>query len=204
MPALITSDHPAMRIGWMRHGTSHDGEQRPRAHARPDTELSERGRAEALAAAEQLRDQTPSVIITSSLRRAATTAELLAEELGVPLVTDVEELVEWRAPTCVLGVAPADYPPEYRHWRAHRENQPHTALPGGESLVGFSERAEHARCVAHRYAEEFGPGPVIAVSHQLLIGAVAAHRGGVHQPADVFAAATQFRLAPATVWWTGI
>lgn len=206
VPAVTVSEHTyaAERIGWMRHGTSQDGEQRPRAHARPETDLSDRGRAEACATAEQLRVYRPSVVIASSLRRAAATAELVAEALGVPLVPGVEDIVEWRAPTCVLGVAPDDYPPEYRRWRAQRENQPHIALPGGESPAQFCERAERARSVARRYAEQFGPGPVIAVSHQLLIGAVAAHRDGLHQPGDVFAAATRFRLAAAGVWWAEI
>lgn len=205
MPALTKNDHPTPvpQIGWMRHGTSQDGEQRPRAHARPDTELSERGRAEAVATAAQLRAQTPSLIIASPLRRTAITAELLADALGVPLVADVGEIVEWRAPDCVLGVAPEEYPPQYRHWRENREQRPRSALPGGESLSQFNERAARAAQVVRGYAERFGPGPVIAVSHKLLIGAIAAHHTGIHEPGAVFTHATSFALAPASVWWAG-
>lgn len=203
MFALTVGDQPALRIGWMRHGTSLDGEQRPRAHARPDTDLSEGGRAEAVAAAEQLRAQSPSLIIASPLRRAAITAELLSDALGVPLIADVGEIVEWRAPACVLGVTPEEYPPQYQHWRENRAQRPHSALPGGESLSQFNDRAARAAQVVRGYAERFGPGAVIAVSHKLLIGAVAAHHTGIVEPSAVFTHASSFALAPASVWWAG-
>jgi hypothetical protein len=48
---------------------------------------------------------------------------------------------EWHAPACVLGLAPAQYPDNYKDWRRHRVQNPDAALPGGESLTAFRDRA---------------------------------------------------------------
>jgi broad specificity phosphatase PhoE len=191
---------------WMRHGTSVDGEQHPRAHARPDTPLSDRGHHEALAAADRLRAVNPVLIVPSPLPRARTTAELLAHALAVPLHPALDVLREWQAPDCVLGVGPEQYPPQYTAWKTQRHRRTGTALPGGESLEDFYARARAARDTADLLAESVTGlgGPVVIVSHQLLIGAVAAittcAAAGEPTVAAVFTAATRFRLDPA-FWW---
>ncbi|WNV86683.1 histidine phosphatase family protein [Umezawaea sp. Da 62-37] len=191
---------------WMRHGTSIDGEQRPHAHARPDTPLSDHGRDEALAAADRLRMVNPVLIVSSPLPRARTTAELLAHALAVPLLPALEVLREWQAPDCVLGLGPEQYPPRYTAWKTNRHRRIGTALPGGESLEDLHTRARAARDTADLLADGVTGlgGPVVIVSHQLLIGAVAALTtcapAGEPTVAAVFAAATRFRLDPAS-WW---
>jgi broad specificity phosphatase PhoE len=187
---------------WMRHGTSHDGLRRPGAHARPDTPLADIGHAQALAAAGRLRAAGPALVVSSPLRRARATAELLATALPAPLGLAADDLAEWRAPDCVLGLGPENYPPPYRHWRALRIRQPELALPGGESVAEFARRADRARRDVRRLVEDIG-GPLVVVSHRVLIGAVAALDAGMIEPGAVFTAATACALAPAGVWRSG-
>lgn len=201
MPDLTSNTRPADvgAVLWMRHGTSHDGLHRPRAHARPDTALADVGRDQVLAAAIPLRAATPALVVSSPLPRARATAELLADALHAPLGPMLTDLAEWRAPDCVLGLAPDNYPPQYQRWRVLRAQQPETALPAGESLAAFTRRGDRVRCEIHQLAYETG-GPLVVVSHRLLIGAVAALDTGILDPGAVFAAASAFTLAPAGVW----
>ncbi|MGH3694157.1 MAG: histidine phosphatase family protein [Pseudonocardiaceae bacterium] len=105
---------------------------------------------------------------------------------------------EWRAPHCVLGLAPRQYPPGYSAWRNQRAHNPDSALPGGESLPTLAERALEATTTAHDLATQHGP--VLIVSHRLLIGAVAALHHGDRHPADIFGYASDFPPCPAHLW----
>jgi probable phosphoglycerate mutase len=184
----------------MRHGTCEDGLCRPGAHARPDSPLTIAGGLEAELTAGYLRerDWQPTVIVSSPLRRARQTAEITARLLGAYLAPPVAAFAEWRAPYCVLGRTPAQYPPEYLAWREQRARQSGTALPGGESLGAFAERAIEATTLAHDLATEHGT--VLIVSHRLLIGAIAAVHHGQRQPATIFSHASDVRIAPAHLW----
>ncbi len=82
--------------------------------------------------------------------------------------------------------------------KEQRARNPDSALPGGESLRAFAERALEAATLAHELATD--NGPVLVVSHRLLIGAVAALHHGYRHPADIFGYASDFRLAPAQLW----
>jgi len=184
---------------WIRHGTSLDGALRPTAHARPDTPIAPHGVTQIAATARHLRDKgvQPAIVLTSPYPRAAGSAAILAELLGAPLAPPDPIYAEWRAPDCVLGITPDDYPPEYRRWRAARLYDPDSALPDGESLTAFHDRATHASSAHQRFA---AAGVTLIVSHRVLIGAVAAISTGVHGPADVFRQACAFPLDPAQVW----
>jgi probable phosphoglycerate mutase len=185
---------------WMRHGTSDDGIYRPGAHARPGSPLSIGGAVEAELTAHELRHHhwQPALVASSPLRRARQTAVIVADTLDTRLTEPTSMFVEWRAPDCVLGRAPGQYPPDYIAWREQRACNPDSALPGGESLRGFAERALEATTTAHDLATEHGP--VLIVSHRLLIGAVTGLHCGYRHPADVFNYASDFRLAPAHLW----
>ncbi|CAM2815348.1 Fructose-2,6-bisphosphatase [Saccharomonospora xinjiangensis] len=98
----------------------------------------------------------------------------------------------------MLGLTPNQYPPDYITWRQQRADNPDSALPGGESLRAFAERALEVSTIAGDLATEHGP--VLIVSHRLLIGAVAALHLGYRHAADIFSYATDFRLAPAQLW----
>lgn len=193
----MTRDRPP--VVWIRHGTSVDGLDRPTAHARPDTPLSDRGRDEARATADLVRELGAGRVVSSPLPRAWETARILATALDVPPDEPWSCLREWRAPDCVLGLAPGDYPPEYRRWRRARGVEVHSALPGGESLAGFARRAATAGALVNDIATT-STRPVLVVSHVLLIGAVAAHAHGIDEPGAAFAAARCFSLPPAGCW----
>lgn len=185
---------------WMRHGTCDDGLCRPDAHARPGSPLTIAGviEAELTARALHVRGRQPALIASSPLRRARHTAAIVAGTLNAHLVDPISVFAEWRAPHCVLGIAPSRYPPDYLTWRGQRTHAPGSALPGGESLRAFAERAVEAAALARDLATEHGP--TLIVSHRLLIGAIAALHHGYRQPADIFGYATDFRLAPAQLW----
>lgn len=191
----MTSD-----VLWMRHGTCDSGLCRPRGHPRPDSPLTIGGAAEAELAARALREQDwqPALVVPSPLRRARETASIVAGSLGAPLAEPLATFAEWRAPDCVLGRTPSQYPPEYLRWRAQRTHDPDDVLPGGESLHAFAERAAQATRYARGLAAE--AGPVLVISHRLLIGAVAAVHNGYRHPADIFGLASEFHLRPAYVW----
>jgi probable phosphoglycerate mutase len=190
-----------LAVRWMRHGTSDDGLCRPGAHARPGSPLTIGGAVEAELTAHELRNHRwhPALIVSSPLRRARQTAAIVAGALDAHIAEPISAFTEWQAPDCVLGRAPNQYPPAYVAWREQRARNPDSALPGGESLRVFAERAHAATTTAHDLAAEHGP--VLIVSHLLLIGAVASlHRGSRH-PADIFDYASGFRLAPVQLWW---
>ncbi|WP_082159400.1 histidine phosphatase family protein [Micromonospora sp. HK10] len=184
---------------WIRHGTSLDGITRPHAHARPDTPLTARGAAQIAATAHTLREcgVRPAIVLTSPHPRAAISAEILAALLGVPLAAPNPLYAEWRAPDCVLGKGPDDYPPEYRTWRTNRLRHPDSTLAGGESLSALHKRAMAAATVLGHPVE--GRAALI-VSHRVLIGAVAAITAGASRPPEVFQAARRFALEPAGIW----
>lgn len=185
---------------WMRHGTCDDGLHRPRAHARPDSRLTIAGTVEAHRTAHRLRARRwrPALIASSPLCRARHTATTVAEVLHAGLTEPVVVFAEWRAPHAVLGLAPGQYPSDYVAWREQRTQNPGSALPGGESLRAFAERAVLAAATAHDLAAEHGP--LLIVSHRLLIGAVAALHHGVHQPVEIFGYASDFSIMPAQLW----
>ncbi|MGH3871777.1 MAG: histidine phosphatase family protein [Pseudonocardiaceae bacterium] len=114
-------------------------------------------------------------------------------------LTALDELSERRAPDRVLGLAPDDYPPQYRRWRKQRAAHPYLALPGGESLADFTERADRACRTVDQLACD-ASGLLVAVSHRVLIGAVVALHEGVTEPDAVFTAASAFPLEPAALW----
>ncbi|MGW5052354.1 histidine phosphatase family protein [Actinokineospora sp. NPDC004072] len=185
---------------WMRHGTCDDGLCRPGAHARPDSPLTIAGTVEAELNARELHKHRwqPALIASSPLRRARQTAAIVARASDTRLAEPISAFAEWRAPHCVLGLASNQYPPDYITWRQQRADNPDSALPGGESLRAFAERALEAATIAGDLVTEYGP--VLIVSHRLLIGAVAALHLGYRHPADIFGCASDFRLAPAQLW----
>ena len=143
---------------WMRHGTCDDGLCRPDAHARPASPLTIAGAVETLTTARVLAEKArkPALIVTSPLRRAQQSGAIVADALGVRQLPPIPAFTEWRAPTCVLGLGPDEYPANYRVWRTERGSAPDSALPGGDNLRAFAERAAVAAALAHGLAEDNG------------------------------------------------
>lgn len=184
------------KVIWVRHGTCRDGLERPNAHARPDSPLSDLGREQLVATAEDIRGRlaVPPLLVSSPLRRACESAAVLAPLLAAVTPLPVHaEFVEWRAPDCVLGRSAEEYPECYVRWRKRRAVEVESALPGGESLAAFAQRAERARKLARALGERYGA--VVVVSHRLLIGAVCGLAGGVQGAGALFEFCCGFRLA---------
>jgi probable phosphoglycerate mutase len=75
------------QIGLIRHGiTSWNIENRAQGHA--DIPLNELGRRQAISLAKRLKDEEWDIIYSSDLSRAKVTAEVVAESLGLNVITD--------------------------------------------------------------------------------------------------------------------
>jgi len=140
----------------VRHGET-EANRAGRLLGRSDPPLTDTGERQAQAVADALVSCRAAVVLTSPLRRASTTADRIAEVLGVPAQVD-ERLVEldygeWE------GLGFAELPDGVaRRWR----DDPGLTPPGGESL-----RAVRARVggLCDELLAQEGGGTVIAVSH---------------------------------------
>ncbi|TQN32336.1 putative phosphoglycerate mutase [Haloactinospora alba] len=139
------------RIICWRHGqTSWNAEKR--FQGQTDIPLDGRGQAQAAHAARLLARLRPDAIISSDLRRAADTAERLAEQLGTPVERD-KRLRErnggpWEGLT--MSEIRASWPEEYTRM----------AIPGGEDLETVGERMRDA---IERGLETVPDGGLLAV-----------------------------------------
>lgn len=168
-------------IWLMRHG-AYEG-HRPGYHAPLDAALTPQGR-------DQIRHCLPlpddvTAIVTSPVLRARQTATVLAHHTGLPIIAASDLLAEWRAPSIVLRRTPDTYPPAYRAWRARRLAHPTLRCEDGESLTELHTRASQCGAFLHHTAQNHGP--LLAVSHTLLLG-VLTH---LHEGPAAFATAAR-------------
>jgi probable phosphoglycerate mutase len=157
-----------MTILWLRHGETALNAARVMQPA--DTPLSALGLAQAEAAARRLATMRPRAILCSDMPRALQTALLLSRHCGLPVSVD-KRLAE-RNFGALRG----------RPWST-LDLDPTTlqeAPQGGESMAQFHARAAEAwtLAAARRAALD---GPLVVVSHGLLIHAVLARHA--HWPA---------------------
>ncbi len=129
-----------------------------------DLDLTELGRTQAAAAAQAFRQRDVSRIVSSPLRRAVQTAEIVARNLGLDFTVDAR-LVEidyglWDE-RALAEISDSDW----AQWRSDADFAP----PNGESLRSVSERA-----AAFAEATLATDGNSIAVSHVSPIKAVVA------------------------------
>ncbi len=130
----------------------------------PDTPLSERGAAQALAAAQRLAAMPLAGILSSDMRRAFDTARSIADAQGLPIHTT--PLLHERnfgdlrgQPYDNLGFNPFDMT---------------GAPPGGESVPDFLARVARAFEYALQLRATLN-GPLAVVAHGLVIKAMLAH-----------------------------
>ncbi|HLQ54860.1 MAG TPA: bifunctional RNase H/acid phosphatase [Streptosporangiaceae bacterium] len=121
----------------LRHGQTEFSAER-RFAGRGDIALTDTGRRQAVAAADQLAARGIDAIVTSPLQRARKTAEAVAAATGAPLAVD-DGLVEadfgkWEGLT--FGEAAQRWPEEMSAWLASADVAP----PGGESLADAARR----------------------------------------------------------------
>jgi probable phosphoglycerate mutase len=167
------------RLVMLRHGQT-EYNAGSRMQGQLDTDLTDLGRDQAVAAAEALAKRQPLLIVSSDLRRALDTATALGERSGVPVAVDPRlretHLGDWQGLTHLEVDAIA--PGARLAWRDDARWAPH----GGESRVDVAARSlplvsEVIAGQAEWGSEHNGGGadrPVVLVAHGGLIAALTA------------------------------
>ncbi|QDZ43063.1 histidine phosphatase family protein [Corynebacterium sp. sy039] len=126
------------RLLLLRHGqTQYNANKRMQGHL--DTELAERGIAQAQLVSDFLASQPIKKIIASDLQRARVTAEIIDRNIGVGVEIDQRlretNLGQWQGKT--HEEVDAAYPGARARWR----NDASWTPPGGESRLSVAQRA---------------------------------------------------------------
>lgn len=164
------------RLVMLRHGqTAYNLGNRMQGQL--DTELSDLGRAQAVAAAEVLATRAPLLIMSSDLRRAYDTAMMLGERTGMAVRVDARlretHLGDWEGLTHDQIDAAA--PGARLAWADDASWAPH----GGESRVDVAARSLPVVSELVAGEPQWGDGsepdrPVVLVAHGALIAALSA------------------------------
>jgi broad specificity phosphatase PhoE len=156
-----------MLVNFVRHGESASNAA-PGAMALPGNQgdrLTDRGFEQARAVAERLGEAGATRVLTSPLRRARETAEVIAERLGLP-ITEVEELRELRESDGFGELSLEDQRlRRWSVWMAEHGDDPDHSYRGGES---FNEIIERVGLVQERLVAD-ATDSVIAVSHGIFL-----------------------------------
>jgi glucosyl-3-phosphoglycerate phosphatase len=164
------------RLVMLRHGQT-DFNAGSRMQGQLDTELTELGRAQAVAAAEVLGKMQPLLIVSSDLRRAYDTAIKLGERTGLKVSVDDRlretNLGDWQGMT--HAQIDAEAPGARLAWREDATWAPH----GGESRVDVAARSLPLVGELVAGESEWGDSnqperPVVLVTHGGLIAALSA------------------------------
>jgi len=163
------------RLVMLRHGQT-EYNAGSRMQGQLDTDLTDLGRDQAIAAAEVLAKRQPLAIVSSDLRRALDTAVALGERAGIPVTVDARlretHLGDWQGLTHLEVDAVA--PGARLAWRDDARWAPH----GGESRVDVAARSMplvHELIAAQTEWGIDGPDrPVVLVAHGGLIAALTA------------------------------
>jgi ribonuclease H / adenosylcobalamin/alpha-ribazole phosphatase len=154
-------------INFVRHGESASNAAQG-AMALPGNEgdrLTERGFEQAREVAERLGVAGATRVLTSPLRRARETAEVIAERLGLP-VTEVEELRELRESDGFGELSLEDQRlRRWSVWMAEHGDDPDHSYRGGES---FNEITARVRGLQDRLLAD-AVESTIAVSHGIFL-----------------------------------
>jgi glucosyl-3-phosphoglycerate phosphatase len=161
------------RLVLLRHGqTEWNLDGRMQGHM--DTDLTEVGRSQAKCAARELAVREPIAIVSSDLRRARQTAEILAAECAspVPLTADPRlretGLGQWEGLT--HADVDAGWPGARTRWRL----DPTMTPPGGENKVAVARRARPVVAELLERHPQWSDRPVVLVAHGGLIAALTA------------------------------
>jgi 2,3-bisphosphoglycerate-dependent phosphoglycerate mutase/probable phosphoglycerate mutase len=154
------------RLVLLRHGqTDYNLAARMQGHL--DSLLTETGLAQATAAAPAIARLTPDLLISSDLRRAVDTADVMGAATGLPVKLDPRlretHLGDWQGRT--VTEIEQDWPGAIATWRS----DPAWAPPGGESRI---EVVRRSRPVVEELDEQFAEGSnstALLVAHGGLI-----------------------------------
>jgi broad specificity phosphatase PhoE len=160
-------------LHWARHGENAANLSRRLSYRVYDGDLTERGIAQAEQLAETLRASALQyqLLVSSPLRRARQTADILSARLGLPVAAELDDLRE-------VNVGELDGRNDDAAWlrydailAAWRSGQLDQRFPGGESGYELAERIRRAmravamRAVAMRAVAGQVPGTAIVVAH---------------------------------------
>ena len=145
-----------MRLFLVRHGETHANVARQLDTAFPGLELTDTGRAQAVALAHRLEGEDLGAIYSSDLVRTRQTAEPLAATLGLQVVV-LPGLREIQAGDYEMSTEWGPFIDAVARWR----DDPEHAIPGGDTGIGFMARYEAA---IRRIASD-GHESAVAVSH---------------------------------------
>jgi len=158
-----------VRLLLIRHGES-EGNAERRLQGRGEYPLSERGREQARRLAERLGDECGGVaaIYTSSLSRAAETAQILAEVVDAPVIGDdrLREYDVGKLTGLTMEEIRERFPQVYAAWEKDAEEW--VPFPGSEGNEDFDRRVRQvfAEIIARHDNDE----NVIVVSHGGTLG----------------------------------
>jgi len=163
------------RLVMLRHGQT-EFNAGSRMQGQLDTELTDLGRAQALAAAEVLATRQPLLIVSSDLRRAFDTAATLGECCELPVRKDPRlretHLGDWQGMT--HQQVDAGSPGARFTWRDDATWAPH----GGESRIDVADRSmplvEELVAGEPQWGCDDSDRPVVLVAHGGLIAALTA------------------------------
>jgi glucosyl-3-phosphoglycerate phosphatase len=163
------------RLVLLRHGQT-EYNAGSRMQGQLDTDLSDLGRDQAVAAAEVLAKRQPLIIVSSDLRRALDTATALGERSGQEVAIDERlretHLGDWQGLTHLEVDAAA--PGARLAWRDDARWAPH----GGESRIDVAARSVPLVTELVASQSDWGADepdrPVVLVAHGGLIAALTA------------------------------
>lgn len=159
------------RLILLRHGETEYNATR-RMQGQLDTNLSERGLAQAHTAAKELRDLGIKKIISSDLTRARDTAGVVGEDLGVEVVVDKRlretHLGQWQ------GKTHDEVDTAHDGARARWRSDATWAPPEGESRVDVAQRARDVVDELLDTYDEWDNSAVLLVAHGGTIAALTA------------------------------
>ena len=150
---------PATPMLLLRHGETPLSVEK-RFSGSGDPELTERGLAQARAAAELITGWDVGVVVSSPRARARQTAQAVAAATGLDVVVDDHvaetDFGEWEGHT--FAEIAKQWPDEMSAWLA----SPDVAPPGGES---FTETFARVRAARDRLVSSYAGKTVVVVSH---------------------------------------
>jgi broad specificity phosphatase PhoE len=195
-----------MRLILVRHGDAHAGFHGVIGGAQGCTGLTELGRRQAAALRDHLSEThrvQPDVLLTSVLRRAIETAQIIAPGLGLEIGGNECDLCEVH-PGEADGLTWAEY--DLHHGSFDMEAEPDRVFaPAGESWNSFHERVHRT---LNRFIEEFADQTVVTVCHagvimasmRILLGIPHPGTGAQLRPTNT--GLTEWSFDPSRRRWT--
>jgi len=124
-----------------------------------DLALTHEGKADARRAGQELKSHNVGHLVSSDLRRARQTAEIIGEQIGVKPEVN-EGLRPWNVGR-LAGKRVEDIREEMEHYQHH----PTDVVPEGESFNDFYERWERELMALLKRAESHPDKAVVALTH---------------------------------------